>query len=456
MITVLQGTPEDYIRTQLQPHSVPMTFALRYGFEQYYLAAEPVIDLLALISVSADEFGVQCWSGAVGSIKQLTDDQLQALDDECSEPEQRAIAGALSWPWLALDKALPLISIEIKKPWGQEVWFTGIEERGQSQVGTATAATPLPWLLSLAPGRMCGNQHKNINLLKILDPLSEDVFGDLYFELHQKKQEVYVVTHVDKQAWPTGQGGIRFGFNEEALKRYGSDIEFKQAFSEAVSGYESVRREIDQQLDTMRTEEGVALDAPVMAEQTKVWLASVSAELREREVRLRKSMDDFKGFKPLLVGDVVKVPCFTPHSLLHGVRTIEFQTPVYERQILSFGQKVLTQDHWDTEQALECMSLEAPADEPLVRLFCDELVGVDEVVSFDDFDVWRVRLAAGATWQLPSAFDYALVMGLVGVVGIAGLNLAAEEGALLPAPAAGSSAVNNTGSELIFLLALPR
>src|SRR5690625_7657891 len=46
-------------------------------------------------------------------------------------------------------------------------------------------------------------------------PLPVEVVGDLYFELHEEKREVYVVTSIDPQAWPEGIGAIRYGRSEE-------------------------------------------------------------------------------------------------------------------------------------------------------------------------------------------------------------------------------------------------
>jgi len=457
LIRVSEATPEGYVRQQLltQGAASASTFAIVYDFDQYYLPEQPLVELLALISIRVDDHGREFWGGCVGRFNDLSTTQRQQLNVLVDEPGCQALASELEWPWLALNDALPLQPISIKKPWGQELWFTGIEARGQSSVGTKTLHSPLPWVLSMAPERLVGGLARNINLLKILDPLPEEVFGDLYFELHEEKQEVYVVTHIDEAAWPAGVGGIRFGFNEVARQRFSSDTEFKQAFAGAVSAYERVRREIDRLIDGMRTEQGLPLNEAVMAGQTKAWLERVPLELRDKEARLRDAMDAYKGLKPLELGAVVKVPCFTPHSLLHGVRTIEFQTPVYERQILSFAQKVLTQEHWDTAAALDCVQLNTPDAAPLKRLEQRPGVTIDEVVCFDGFEVWRIALTRSSDWSLPSNFVYALLMGLTGQVIVGGLNLGQEQGALLPGALAGQP-LRALGNDAVFLLALPK
>lgn len=462
MIRVSQATPEEYVRQHRLSHnhesthsSIPSVYAIVYPFDQYYLPGQPDVELLALISITTDSKGRESWFGSVGRYNELSQPQCKSLENLTESAHCQALATELCWPWIALDQGLPLKPISIKKPWGQEVWFTGIEERGLSAIASGDFQAPLPWVLSLAPQRLTGGLARKINLLKILDPLPEEVFGDLYFELHEEKQEVYVVTHVDELAWPAGVGGIRFGFDEAVRQNYTSDFEFKQAFADAVSAYEQVRHEIDRQMDVMRGEEGVALNDAVMANQTKAWLKRIPTSLLDKEAHLRAAMDVFKGFKPLVLGDVVTVPCLTPHSLLHGVRTIEFQTPVYERQIISFAQKVLTQENWDTSAALTCVKLDTPKSEPLKRLEQQAGVTVDEVVCFDDFEVWRIQLDGSNSWALPSEFPYALLMGLTGKVSVGELNVSQEQGGILSGALAGQPIIP-VGESAAFLLAMPR
>jgi len=214
---------------------------------------------------------------------------------------------------------LPLRPTCIPKPWGQEIWYTGVEERGVCCFGDEECRVPIPWLQAVLPDT--GTAGEALVLLKILDPLPTPVKGDLYFELHEEKREVYVVTRVDPQAWPDGTGYIRYGFDPARVRDHASPQQFRASYLQAVAHYESVRRELD------------ALEG------------QPSEALLAREVALRESMNAFTHLRPLAVGDVVVVPLRLPHSLQHGVRTIEFQTPVYERKILSFAQQVLTQDH---------------------------------------------------------------------------------------------------------------
>ena len=75
--------------------------------------------------------------------------------------------------------------------------------------------------------------------------------------------------------------------------------------------------------------------------------------LRQEEKEPRQKAYAFIGRVSVEVGDVVTFPALQVHSLQHGIRVIEFQTPHYERLIVMFAQKVLTQNHWDTDRAMD-------------------------------------------------------------------------------------------------------
>lgn len=353
-----------------------------------------------------------------------------------------------------LNGAMCLQPIAIPKPWGQEIWYTGIEKRGVAEIGASGRSVPLPWLLAIAPQRLtCGAQQPI--LLKILDPLPEPVFGDLYFELHRQKQEVYVVTAVDRRAWPDGVGAIRFGFNAKRREEHANDSTFIDAYLAAVREYRVLRKQIDAQLDKFRQRDGIELSAAVAAATLQKWMSEIAPELQVRETELRACMESFTGLMPLRVGDVVKVPCLLPHSLQHGVRTVEFQTPVYERLILSFAQKVLTQSEWDTEEAAEVLQLdpEPAAGFPLIdqgHNWKDE-----QIVVFDDFEVRRFSLQPGSQVQLELERDYGLGMVVGQSLVLGDTRLKADDAVLFPAGFQPMLLRNDRDAIAYFLLALP-
>jgi hypothetical protein len=304
-------------------------------------------------------------------------------------------------PGMRIDYTAPvrLLPVFIPKPWGQEIWFTGMEARGESRVRLADGSDLLisDWLEA---DPVAASANEPVLLLKILDPLPEPVRGDLYFEVHAEKREVYIVTHVDPKAWPDGSGGIRFGMSQEKRLELG-DAGLRSAYLSAVQSYEKVRRAID-----------AGTQSPFLVMQ---------------ELALRKRMETFTHLRPLTVGDVVHVGTWFPHALQHGVRVVEFQTATYERLIVSFAQKVLTQNHWDTEAAVARMSLEPGVIQQ------PEAVspGIKRIARFDHFNVWQIRHEAGEC-SLPSSIPYAVTMGVGGETRVNTLLLRAEEAALIP------------------------
>lgn len=437
-------------------------FALGFSFAQYYLPGEPRIPLLALVALRAGEGGPRIEVALLLHTETLHG---EALALAARRSELKAFAHRWGSPWLCLDRPLQLAPVHIAKPWGREIWLTGVEARGQSCVIARGQKTPLPWLLALAPERLLAGMGRQPILLKILDPSPVPVFGDLYFEVHRRKREVYVVTHVDTHAWPGGLGGIRYGFNPQKRARYTSDQAFKSDYLAAAVAYEAVRREIDEQLDRKRQACGVGLWDPVEAGLLARWQNELAPELSARERRLREAMEAFTAVRPLARGDVVTVPPLTPHSLLHGVRVVEFQTPDYGRHILSFGQKVLTQNHWDTADVLDDIELETPAQHPAKSWVPAPGFRVEELVVFPDFVVLRVHLEAAQSVALSrlkrffpkSCKGYALIVGLEGALSWSiqpAPMVRPNEAQLIPAACRSGSLVSEQNA--VFLLASPK
>ena len=351
-------------------------------------------------------------------------------------------AGAQFDSWVAEQGAfvaregdpLPLLTLDVDKPWGREIWFNGVEQRGVCDFGAGPDSTPQPWLLAVLPGVTSSADRPAVPLLKILEPSPEPVLGDLYFELHDVKQEVYVVTEIDRRAWPTGTGYLRFGFCPRLLAASGSEAEFRQAYLQAVSAYRRVR----EQLDGLPA--GDTVD-PVLA---------------AREVSLRSKMNEFTCLKPVQVGDVIRVPRRLPHALQHGVSVVEFQTPVYERKILSFAQQVPNQAQWDTREAVEDMRLLPPPDKPAECLLDKDGVKVERVAETPEFEIQRLHLFPGA--KLPLALPDAATIAVVlqGQAGLAGRVFEPRQAAWIPPGWRGQLVASKAAKSLVLLLALAR
>lgn len=332
-------------------------------------------------------------------------------------------------------KPLRLDPLQIDKPWGREIWYTGVERRGVCHFANGQGRSPVPWLQAVAPAGAIGAPAQPLLLLKILDPFPEPERGELYFELHEEKHEAYVITHIDHEAWPDGEAFIRYGFDPAVVACYANHSWFRRQYLAAVTAYEAQRRALD-----ALSEQGITPDAGQIA----------------REQRLRERMNRFTHLRPLRVGDVVQVPLLLPHALQHGVRTVEFQTPSYERKILSFNQRVQTQNHWDTAAAVAQMRLIPPGTfTPVVRLRADG-VEVEQIVDCPHFEVLRGRVEAGAWWRLECGERYALVMVVTGVLEIAGYRYTPEQALLLPRNWCGKLAAPKSAATVEFLLARPR
>ena len=315
---------------------------------------------------------------------------------------------------MTFDFTLPvrLEPVYVPKPWGQEIWYTGMENRGESRVQVSGAGS-VPLSTWLAADPLAASRNTPVLLLKILDPSNEPVTGDLYFEVHAEKREVYVVTHIDPTAWPSGTGAIRFGMNQQLRASYGDDAAFRQAYLDAVRGYEKVRRAIDN--------------------------GTLSPFIVMQELALRDRMNGFTHLRELQPGDVVHVPTWFPHALQHGVRVVEFQTATYERLIVSFAQKVLTQQHWDTETAVARMSLD-----PGLEQVADAVrPGIERIARFDHFNVWRASDAAGS-FALPAELPYAVLMAIGGGVQAGNLSLPGEGACFIPSAALASTTIRAT------------
>ena len=435
---------------------------IQFTHTQYYLPQSPRLELLALVSV-----GINCGESILieGSIFLFTPgrlSQLQLLPNNSDDNGNvlKEYCGRYSLPWLVMSDPWMLAPIRIPKPWGQEIWYTGIEARGLSGVMGDIGSIPLPWLLELMPEEMGLPETSPPLLLKVLDPLPDKVYGDLYFELHQKKQEVYVVTHIDRNAWPEGIGSIQLGFAPQARQRFGSDDEFKLAYLNSVKAYERVRRLLDIKLDEKKAAAGIGATEDATHLQLMQCMNELSQDIEnkkliEREGELRQAMNSFVASHPLTLGDVVTVPKLVPHALQHGVRVVEFQTPVYERKILSFAQKVLTQSHWDTEEALELVELN------FARLQSPELISltpqlrIERIVNFDDFAVQRIQLEGNYAIQ---GNVYSVLMVLQGRLTLKSFertcDLESGQAALLPR--AGLGWELSSFSPCLFLLAFPQ
>jgi mannose-6-phosphate isomerase class I len=199
----------------------------------------------------------------------------------------------------------------------------------------------------------------------------------------------------------------------------------------------------------------VGKDDIVPVATRKQWQREIDPRLLKREEVLRKAMNSFSALRDLRPGDVVQVHPHTPHSLQHGVRVIEFQTPHYERYILSFAQKVVTQDHWDTEKALDQVQLEAVGNAEIEITDAGAADLEPIIADFEEFTATRILLKPGMNWTL-NAETYCLVIGVQGTATIGNDSMHPEDGYYIAAPSQPVSICNNSSVAATFLVARPK
>jgi len=193
-----------------------------------------------------------------------------------------------------LEQPVALVPVTVPKSWGREVWYSGIEARGESSVRQGDTVAPLSDYLHLI----------GLNEVILLKELQAEK-GDLYLEVHQTKREVYVAK---------ATCSLQLGMNQTLRTKLGDDA-FRKAFLKAANAYEN-------------------------------------------NTASREEIDAFVSSRILAQGDVVSIEPWMPHSLQRGANVIEFQTPVFERYILASTTPIENQEHWDTQQVLDRVLLD--------------------------------------------------------------------------------------------------
>lgn len=391
---------------------------------------------------------------AISVLMNPSNEEKRLLWNTTSKPTVEAIEFLVNHPRMipvSQNRGYKLQSVQIEKPWGKEIWYTGIEERGVSQVEISNHQfVDLPILLSVLGTKGVHSPGKSPILLKILEPSPDPKKGSLYFELHEKKEEVYIVSGVNLEAWPSSIGKMKYGVSQERRHQFASDDEFKRVFASLCLEYESCRKDIDNHLESIASQglKSATRNSKTFRDD------AVPREWREKEARLEGEIDRFVGWLDLRQGDVVKVQRRVPHSLQYGVTVVEFQTPVYERLIVTFNQRVLTQSHWDVSKAFEVMEINQPLSQHLICLEDSEQILMEQVVDFQDFDVVRMTQRS-RTFKLDLAkFGHSIVFALknkITVLGDEEVTLASGEACFIPA-ASSSILVKSESDDAIWLL----
>jgi hypothetical protein len=295
-----------------------------------------------------------------------------------------------------LRRPLRLVPVSVPKPWGQEIWHSGVEKRGTSRVelltpGGLSVQVPLPYV-ELALEIAQPERRSALVLLKELDPFDVPYYGELYTEIHLQKSEIYLVTALGPNCCPGGRGFVKLG--TQASPGNATSLE---TLSSTLRAFESVRKQVDAQLAAggfdFAAQVASGAIGPKSLHDAKLRL--VPAELLEQEKQAYSAVSRLFRLHEIGVGDIVRVPTHLPHALQPGVRVIEFQTPHYERMILSSNQKVMTQEAWDIDSGIPLIAADdgGAADAAITKADSQTGEHVARIVAFDGLDVLEIRLA---------------------------------------------------------------
>jgi hypothetical protein len=407
------------------------------------------------------------WDNVRGCVWTTIVDPIEIQQQLLGNPQLETIAMVRQAVLQSPHLPMRLQQLRIPKPWGYEGWYTGVEQRGVTCFADEQGATELPYALNLFPESLLAHQESPLILLKTLNPVPKVILGDLYLELHKEKWEVYIVIAIDERAWPDGVGQVRAGLHPELLQTYqqqhgdGWWPAYQKDFRGAIQNYETLRRQLDEHLDQERSRLGYGLNQALSPEEMQELLSTIPEHLQQEEAKLRLAAEAYVGSCPVRVGDVVSFPTWQMHSLQHGVRVIEFQTPHYERMIVMFGQKVLTQDHWNTEEALAGMKPEVYYPPQPELIWQQDGACCERVVDFPDFDAFRLHVPAGQRIRLEGKGNYQLLIGVEGygqllVYGEGCGTIRQEDGWMIPAVTDECWLESRGSGDLICLQAIPK
>ena len=301
------------------------------------------------------------------------------------------------------------VPVYVPKPWGREVWYTGIENRGVAHVSDGTRRSLLPWVLSVAPRLLTRSRDQNVMLVKVLEPFSDPLYGNLYYELHPKKQEVYIVTDIDEMAWPDVIGEIKLGVNQTIRRLHRDDKAFRRAFIDALRAYQAIRNRIDSHIQVGDRNNKLSLASSLTPKDKRELDRFVPMQLKKTERDLRRRVDMFFDSAHVSAGSVVKVPPYAPHAVQHGVRCLGFQTQHYDRLIFASCQKVLTQKDWDIEEAVATMLIDSDSQHETANSPQATGSPSEPIAVLEELSVCRMEILSGTSRALTNDKDYCVL-----------------------------------------------
>jgi len=228
----------------------------------------------------------------------------------------------------AIKNGTPIYVEPYKEPkvWGVkgigEYWYGAEKGEKSSVISGQGGKVRLCDVVAAAPGLVLGEKVVKkyghfLPLTKILTPK-----GRLSMQFHDAKNELWVVTGIDKKSAGKTPSLI-IGFNPRMIKKYGSGIkkEYRKALEEfgsdlnaLIDGLEKsgYGKQLDKEKDVIKAAQKVKGKADI-----KRLLASLLVS--------KKKVESFYNVLKVKIGDVIPVPQGTLHALGAGIEIIEPQ-----------------------------------------------------------------------------------------------------------------------------------
>ncbi len=345
---------------------------------------------------------------------------------------------------------LPLIPHAESKPWGGdpkkgissfvpvktgligEYWLSSTETGKSSQVLLPGRETPL--LLSevirenpeaMLGRRVAAKYGTTPLLVKCLTPGQQSRISDLSRQVHDTKNELWVVARVIAP-----QPQIVLGFNPEklALFRAGGRIDrgaFLEAYAKTLACFGLVLRQANDALIKAGLEESlrktgntsVLLETLVNTENAREWCSWL-----ERLATAEGDIDAFYNYLPVSVGQIIQVPAGTVHALMRGVEVIEPQIggrtlpledgaryPVrYSHGVDARGHLVSIENH-EVNEIFRAISLDAPSSPAMMAPNV-------ELGRFPGLEVSSIALSGNGDLEVDTKGEYHILTLLSGKV----------------------------------------
>jgi len=216
-----------------------------------------------------------------------------------------------------------------KKVWGAsgigEYWY-GAESGEKSSMGVIEESSmPMDRLLNGSSNELLGRQvverfGKFLPLVKILTPKAR-----LSVQFHDKKNELWVVTDIDREAAGPNPCLIA-GFSPSMIDKFGDNI--KEEYKKALNDYGKLLNELIVYLEESGfkkelMETGNVIEAAMVLKEKDAVIGDKLGSLLKAE----KALDSFYNHVSVDIGDVIPVPQGTLHALGRGINIVEPQIP---------------------------------------------------------------------------------------------------------------------------------